>query len=210
MAPAWGRKKGLKSPRRTSFCCSQFCPQSSKRPKRSSAGCRHADHWRKTTFGQEIEREQKHTTGQKPKQPGEEISCLLFKYSKKKDLSSWDAVAAYQENCEDRLASSPLIGHQWLEKKTSRTRLITSCTAAAHSTRTVCRFNLIPPSLKQELKSCNVPLLCGMWTHRVDVAKSRSWNVKWLQKNLGHVLQVQWLYSAFKLEWRQNHQWSKM
>lgn len=50
----------------SSFHALSFCPRSSKSPKRSSAGCRHADHCRKTTFS--WKREPKHITGQKQKQ----------------------------------------------------------------------------------------------------------------------------------------------
>lgn len=45
-------------------------PQCSKRPKRSCAGCRHADHWRKNFQPRNRERTEAHH-GTEAKQPGE-------------------------------------------------------------------------------------------------------------------------------------------
>lgn len=89
-----------------------------KRPKRSAvldAGMRITGE--KTTFGQEVEREQKHTTGQKRKQPGKRSPVQV---QRKKDLSllmRCSYVAAYQERCELLLILLPLTSHRWLEKR---------------------------------------------------------------------------------------------
>lgn len=84
-----------------------------KRPKRSAvldAGMRITGE--KTTFGQEVEREQKHTTGQKRKQPGKRSPVQV---QRKKDLSllmRCSYVAAYQERCELLLILLPLTSHR--------------------------------------------------------------------------------------------------
>lgn len=142
-----------------------------KRPKRSAvldAGMRITGE--KTTFGQEVEREQKHTTGQKRKQPGKRSPVQV---QRKKDLSllmRCSYVAAYQERCELLLILLPLTGHRRLEKRGDELqRLPSSHTCVVYCSRTlntsllclVHWFDLIPPSAKyaQELKSCNVRLL---------------------------------------------------
>lgn len=120
----------------------------------------------KTTFGQE--REHKHITGQKQKARDARVQIEQKKRKEKRPLSLcvMQCFAAYQEDCELLLTSSPLVGRQRLEKggKTSCTQrhhLVTSHTAATHL------FNWKPPSAKHTgAESWNLQLLCGMWTHR--------------------------------------------
>lgn len=132
------RKKGLND-LREQLRCSRSCPQSSKRPKRSAvldAGMRITGE--KTTFGQEVEREQKHTTGQKRKQPGKRSPVQV---QRKKDLSllmRCSYVAAYQERCELLLILLPLTGHRRLEKRGDELqRLPSSHTCVVYCSRTL-------------------------------------------------------------------------
>lgn len=166
----------------------------------------------KTTFGQEREREQKHTTGQKRKQLGKRSPVQVEQ--KKKDLSWWDAVTLLhnQEHCELLLTLLPLIGHQWLEKRgetscTELHHLIMLYAAATPSTLhyyvlcTVRRFDLVPPPVKyvQELKAV-MSDSCVECEHTAAM-----WQRKELECNgsirPGDVVQVQQLLQRFKSEW---------
>lgn len=81
-------------------------PQCSKRPKRSCAGCRHADHWRKTTFGQEIEREQKHTTD-RSKATGREIACSSRATENTLDEELLLTVSPSATSCKEERRAAP-------------------------------------------------------------------------------------------------------
>lgn len=77
----------------------------------------------KTTFGQE--REHKHITGQKQKARDARVQVEQKKERKRPlSLCVMQCLAAYQEDCELLLTSSPLVGRQRLEKggKTSCTQ----------------------------------------------------------------------------------------
>lgn len=152
MAPAWG--EGTKWPRRATWPLSVFALKVVKGLKEAvlDAGMRI------TGENNVRPRKRKRTEahhGTEAKATGKEIACSsrAKKEKKKKELSGWDAgTSLHVRSAELLLTSLPLTGRQWLEKRgeTSRTTSYTSTPHHHYVLRTVCGFNVAPPSVKYE------------------------------------------------------------
>lgn len=125
----------------------------------------------KTTFGQE--REHKHITGQKQKARDARVQVEQKRKEKRPlSLCVMQCFAAYQEDCELLLTSSPLVGRQRLEKGGK-----TSCTQRPRrilQPHTYLTGNHLQRNI-QELKA-GIYSSCVECEHTV-VGKKRSWNV---------------------------------
>lgn len=138
----------------------------------------------KTTFGQEREREQKHTTGQKRKQLGKR-SPVQVEQKKKRPLLMRCSYIAAQSGA--LWTSTDVVASNWPSVTREKRRdelhraapphhvvccshtLNTSLLRVVHSPQI--RLGTTSSEIRTGAKSCNVRLLRGMWTHRGDVAK---------------------------------------